>query len=79
VTQAISARSAPPDRNADNSTRGTGIVSDLVEDSVEMHNKALIRSEDHASVLNRVDGWVSDYLYRFKENPAALPLRTLRS
>jgi hypothetical protein len=36
-----------------------------------MHNKALIRGEDHASVLNRVDGWVSDYLCRFKENPAA--------
>ena len=54
-------------------------MSDLVEDLVEMHNKALIRDEDHASVLNRVDGWVSDYLYRFKENPAALALRMLRS
>jgi hypothetical protein len=45
-------------------------MSDLVEDLVEMHNKALI---------NSVDGWVSDYLYRFKENPAALALRMLRS
>ena len=70
MNQAMSARSAPPDRNADNSTRGTGIMSDLVEDLVEMHNKALI---------NSVDGWVSDYLYRFKENLAAPALRMLRS
>ena len=79
MNQAMSARSAPPARNAGNSIRGTGIMSDLVEDLVEMHNKALIRDEDHASVLNRVDGWGSDYLYRFKENLAAPALRMLRS
>jgi hypothetical protein len=39
-------------------------MSDIVEDLVDLHNKALARGEDHSNFLKKVDGWVTDYSFR---------------
>lgn len=44
-------------------------AEDLAEWLVTMHNSALARDEDHGKVLDRVDGWVSGHLVRFRGDP----------
>ena len=48
-------------------------MSDIVEDLIFMHNDFLTRGEDHDKVLDRVDGWMTDHLTRFKGPPGVDP------